>query len=218
MIDKSSIIACKDFNNRTCIQVERDNGRVKYIPLDISEEFKVCKASSAEFDQKYKPMVNYPIERAVQLYLGYARNIGITKEALDFLGHIVDISNKELLMAVTNKRQAAANTAKEKRASTAAKEKRAEATRRTVDNIDKPTKAGRRAVDPVAKPAKAASGEKRESAAQMFQNLIMEGKLTDDKIFAKVQEKFGLDDSKRSYVKWYRSHLTKQGKNPPVAK
>lgn len=65
-----------------------------------------------------------------------------------------------------------------------------------------------------------ASGEKapRESAAQMFQDLIMAGNLTDDKIFAKVQDKFKLDDKKRSYVAWYRNKLKKDGKKPPEAK
>lgn len=60
--------------------------------------------------------------------------------------------------------------------------------------------------------------EKRYSAAQMFQDLIMEGKLTDAQIFTKVQEKFGLDDKKSGYVKWYRNHLKKNGQNPPEAK
>ena len=58
----------------------------------------------------------------------------------------------------------------------------------------------------------------RESAARLFQDLIMEGKLTDDQIFKRVQEKFGLDDSKRSYVAWYRNHLKKQGQTVPAAK
>lgn len=205
----TQFIACRDFNSYTCIQVNRDNGRVKYIPLDVGESLRVLKTSSAEFDQRYKPMVNYPIDRAVQLYLGYSRGIGITKEALDFLGQVVNVPNKELLMATTSKRQAVAGAKKEKRVETA---------RRATNGATKPTKAGRRNVDPVAKPVKAPPGEKRESAAQMFQDLIMEGKLTDDKIFAKVQDKFGLDDGKRGYVKWYRNHLVKQGKKPPVAK
>lgn len=61
-------------------------------------------------------------------------------------------------------------------------------------------------------------GEKRESAAQMFQDLIMEGKKTDDQIFAAVKAKYKLDDKKRSYVAWYRNKLTKDGKKPPAAK
>lgn len=68
------------------------------------------------------------------------------------------------------------------------------------------------------KAAPKATGEKKMSAAQLFQSLIMAGKLTDDQIFAKVQEQFGLDEKKRGYVKWYRNHLKKTGANPPEAK
>lgn len=59
---------------------------------------------------------------------------------------------------------------------------------------------------------------KRESASAMFQELIMAGKMTDDEIFAAVQEKFGLPDKKRNYVPWYRNHLKKAGMNPPEPK
>lgn len=65
---------------------------------------------------------------------------------------------------------------------------------------------------------RAKSGEARETAAALFCSLIMAGNLTDDKIFAKVKEKFGLDDKKRSYIAWYRNKLSKDGKKPPVAK
>lgn len=70
------------------------------------------------------------------------------------------------------------------------------------------------------KAERAAAGpkEKKPSAASRFCDLIMEGKLADDKIFATVQKEFGLDDSKKSYVGWYRNKLRKDGKNPPEAK
>lgn len=51
-----------------------------------------------------------------------------------------------------------------------------------------------------------------ESAASLFQRLILEGKLTDDQIFKQVQKQFKLDDSRRSYVAWYRKKLIKDGK------
>lgn len=66
--------------------------------------------------------------------------------------------------------------------------------------------------------ARAKTGEKRETAAGMFCDLIMAGNLTDDKIFEKVADKFGLDKKKRSYVAWYRNKLSKDGKKPPAAK
>lgn len=59
---------------------------------------------------------------------------------------------------------------------------------------------------------------KSTSAAQLFRDLIMEGKLTDDEIFRQVQEEFGLDDNRRAYVAWYRNSLKKKGENPPEPK
>lgn len=56
------------------------------------------------------------------------------------------------------------------------------------------------------------------SASSRFQELIMEGKLTDEEIFSKVQQEFKLADNKRTYVAWYRNYLRKQGKNPPASK
>lgn len=209
---KPAVVPCHDHQRRTCLQVERANGKVKFIPLDVSEGLQVHEASSAEFDRRYQPMVNYPVEKACQLYLGYSQNIGATKEALGYLSQIIDVSKQEFEMATTKKTAAAVT--EDKRTST----------RRASNGKAEPAKAGRRAVNPevkTAKPAKApaAKGEaKKTSAAQMFQDLIMAGRLTDDQIFEKVQAEFGLDEKKRGYVKWYRNHLKKQGKNPPEAK
>lgn len=209
-----AIMPCHDQQRRTCIQVERVNGYVKYIPLDVSAGLEVQMMSADVFDQRFTPMVNYPAEKACQLYVGYSQSIGATKEALDYLGHVVNISEQEFKMAIAKKPAATAD-------------KKSMVPRRATNGKAEPSKAGRRSTDPVVttapatKTAKAPAektGEKRESAAQMFQDLIMAGKLTDDQIFEKVQEKFGLDEKKRGYVKWYRNHLKKQGKNPPEPK
>ena len=112
-------------------------------------------------------------------------------------------------MATTKKQAAAEKPAK--------KEAAPKAGRRATDPEVKAPKA--KVVKPAAKPTKSAKpGEKKPSAAQMFQDLIMAGKLTDDQIFEKVQAEFGLDEKKRGYVKWYRNHLKKQGQNPPEPK
>lgn len=63
----------------------------------------------------------------------------------------------------------------------------------------------------------AAPKEKKATAGNLFKDLIMAGKLTDDQIFVAVKKEFGLDDSKRGYVKWYRNDLKKKGQNPPDA-
>lgn len=204
------IIPCYDHQRRTCIQVERTGTHVKYIPLDVNEGLQVLTATANEFDQRYEPMVNYPAEKACQLFLNYSQTIGATKEALGYLGQIVNVSKQEADMATTKKTAATEKAAATK---TAAKKAAPAKPAKTVE-----VKAGRRAVDPVVKVPAKKTGEKKMSAAQMFQDLIMQGKLTDDQIFEKVQAQFGLDEKKRGYVKWYRNHLKKQGANPPEAK
>lgn len=201
------IIPCYDRQRRTCIQVERTSTHVKYIPLDVNEGLQVLTATANEFDQRYEPMVNYPAEKACQLFLNYSQTIGATKEALGYLGQIVNVSKQEADMATTKKTAATEKAAATK---TAAK-KAAPVTKPAAKSA--PAKTAK----PAAKPA-AKTGEKKMSAAQMFQDLIMQGKLTDDQIFEKVQAQFGLDEKKRGYVKWYRNHLKKQGANPPEAK
>lgn len=202
---------CHDHNRRTCIQVDRSAGLVKFIPLDIILGLEVHSTSADSFDQRFTPMEGYPVEKACQLFVNYSQTLGATKEAMDYLGQIINVSKQELEMATTKKQTVAEKPAAAKAVKPVAKKAAAKPTE---------VKAGRRAVDPVVKPAakSAKPGEKKPSAAQMFQDLIMAGKLTDDQIFEKVQAEFGLDEKKRGYVKWYRNHLKKSGANPPEAK
>lgn len=207
----SAVMPCHDHNRRTCIQVDRSAGLVKFIPLDIILGLEVHSTSADSFDQRFTPMEGYPVEKACQLFVNYSQTLGATKEAMDYLGQVINVSKQELEMATTKKQTVAEKPAAAKAVKPVAKKAAAKPTE---------VKAGRRAVDPVVKPAakSAKPGEKKPSAAQMFQDLIMAGKLTDDQIFEKVQAEFGLDEKKRGYVKWYRNHLKKSGANPPEAK
>lgn len=200
-----AIMPCYDHQRRTCIQVERSAGLVKFIPLDISLGLEVHSTSADSFDQRFTPMEEYPVEKACQLFANYSQTLGATKEAMEYLGQVINVSKQELEMATTKKQAVAEKPSAKPAAKKAAPVKTAKA--------EKPTA---KAAKPAAKPAK--PGEKKMSAAQMFQDLIMAGKLTDDQIFEKVQAEFGLDEKKRGYVKWYRNHLKKQGQNPPEAK
>jgi len=207
----SAVMPCHDHNRRTCIQVDRSAGLVKFIPLDIILGLEVHSTSADSFDQRFTPMEGYPVEKACQLFVNYSQTLGATKEAMDYLGQVINVSKQELEMATTKKQTVAEKPAAAKAVKPVAKKAAAKPTE---------VKAGRRAVDPVVKPAAKSvkPGEKKPSAAQMFQDLIMAGKLTDDQIFEKVQAEFGLDEKKRGYVKWYRNHLKKTGANPPEAK
>lgn len=191
---------CADFNRHTCIEVSRKDGVVKYIPLDILG-LELLEAGEQAFDRQYKPMTDYPVDRAAKLYAGYAADLGGSEEVMQALASFTPLSQTEITMATTKKASSAkkepAPAAKKAPAKTAAKKTSA------------PVKAAK---------ATKETGERKPSAAQMFKDLIMAGKLTDDQIFEKVQKEYGLDDNKRSYVKWYRNDLAKKGMNPPAAK
>lgn len=69
----------------------------------------------------------------------------------------------------------------------------------------------------VAKQETKAATTGRRSVSGRIKELIMEGRYTDDKIFAIVKKEFELDDNKRSYIAWNRSDLRRKGANPPEA-
>jgi hypothetical protein len=197
---------CVDHQRHTVIETSRDDILVEYIPLDISG-LVLCQLSIEAFDKQYHPLPDYPVEKAAGLYAEYAANLGGTPDAMRELGKLVPLTPKEIDVATT---KAAAKVPAKK----AIKHIEDTAAAKASVAAKKAKAAGKPAAKKVAKePA-----EKKPTAAQMFKDLIMAGELTDDKIFAKVQKAFGLDDNKRSYVKWYRNDLVKRGEKPPAAK
>jgi hypothetical protein len=200
---------CADHQRRTCILFDRNEERVRYVALDVESGMDLCVADPKDFDGRFKPMVDYPVEKAAKLYVEYARGLGATEQVMQMLGKLTTVTTEDIEMATKKKSARAAAPVK--------------TTKKATKKADAPeTKAKAAKAGKAEKPAKATkTGEKKDrgpTAASRFQELIMEGKKTDDQIFATVQKEFGLDDSKRSYVKWYRNYLTKQGKNPPAAK
>lgn len=202
----SSIGVYHDHQRRTCLLVI-DGEQVEYIPLDIQDGFQVHTTSAASFNQRYVKMPDYPLDRAAQLYLNYAMAVGATDEVIDYLAKIIHITDEDRKMATSKRAEALTKPAKKKVIKKRGAAKKAAPVKKA-GKTEKKTVKKRRTKGP----------GKYTSAAQMFQGLIMEGRFTDDAIFAKVQEAFGLDDNKRSYVRWYRNNLIKKGMNPPEAK
>lgn len=252
---------CRDFNSRTCIELSRDGNTVSVIPLEILG-LDVINMRLTEFDKTYKPMLDYPIEKAAALYVEYAKTLGASKQAMEALSKLTTVTPEEIVMATTKTRTRDAestdtkpkkgksgsmfddkklmdNVQKEIEKTTAARKAKDSAkpkitnTKPEPEPASKPGKAVKSTTKPevkpivksggkvtpgkAVKPAKAAAvhvdGD-HKSASSMFKDLIMNAvklKLTDGAIFAQVQDKFGLDDNKRSYVKWYRKNLAKKG-------
>ena len=213
----TNYLVCQDRQGRTCLKVTDD---VKYIPMEgaVDVGFEVLTTSPESFNQRYTPLPSYPVAKACQLYLNYCLTLGATQEVMTYLEKAIKITKEEKEMATTKaKAKAPVKKAPVKKAKAAAKKepvKKAAAkapAKKTVEVEDRRADE-RRDGDRREKPKKE---PKQESAAQMFQSLIMSGKHTDEEIFVQVQAKHGLSDNKRSYVKWYRNYLLKQGKNPP---
>jgi hypothetical protein len=213
IVVKDIIKPCADWQRRTCIQVDRADGEVKYIELDIDTGLEVRALPQQQFDQRFQPLADYSPIRACQLYLEYSRAMGATQEVLNFLGAVTTISKEDVDMATKRKpaaRDQAATTAR-KAATVKAAAPKAKGTAAA-----KPAAAAKKGRPP--SKVKAVTTTGRETPAAMFRELILDGSLTDDAIFAKVQKKFDLDDSKRSYVAWYRNSLKKTGHKVPAPK
>lgn len=196
MTNLTAPAVCADRQRRTCLLVAITASTAEFIPLSIENGFNVEKMPAKEFSELYQQLADYPPSRCAALYAQYSMTVGASPEALECLGRLTKLSQKEIDMATAKKSAAkAAKSAAEKPAAKAPK-----------------------AAAKSAAPAEAKAKKTGTSAAQMFKDLIMEGKLTDDKIFEKVQAAHGLDDKKRSYVGWYRKDLIKKGMTPPEAK
>ena len=205
----SEFMVCYDHQRRTCLKVAEHGEIIEFIPLDIAEGFQVQQTTVGSFNQRFKTMPDYPIEQGCQLYFNYCLAVGASDEVLDYLSQVVTITKED--------REMAKSKFKSKGKAVAPKKKtvKKKAVKKKVAAKKSP---GRGSKSPSVKKRSKKSSNTYSSAAQMFQGLIMEGKLTDDEIFEQVQAEFGLDDKKRGYVKWYRNNLKKKGENPPEAK
>jgi len=234
-----NVIIRADYHRHTCIELRRENGVVTYVPLGDGT-IDVHTTGAEKFDAEFMHVMDdYPPEKAAQLYVQFALHLGATPEALTELGRLTTISKKEYDMATakpvtegTKKPAPAVKNAPPaaKKATTAAEKpaKAAPAVKTAPEAKEKAAPAAKTApakkTAPAAKkdsakaPARREPGERKPSAASRFQDLIMEGKLTDDEIFATVKKEFSLSDDKRSYVAWYRNYLIKKGKTPPAMK
>ena len=165
------------------------------------------------FETKEDPKV------IAEIFKEYASNCGAYREAASELGRIIKLSAKEIdAMATTAKpKKSATKTTKRKanKEDVPSKELVDKEAARKAKNLEKLKKLN---AEKKAKRDAEGPKERKPSASSRFKELIMAGKLTDDEIFAQVQEEFGLDDSRRNYVSWYRSKLKKDGQNPPAAK
>jgi hypothetical protein len=205
MSTKNIARVCADDNMHTCIELSRENQKVKFIPMTVSG-FEVEQLSVVEFDRTYNELQDYPVDKAAKLYVGYATDTGGSLEAMQNLAKLTPLTKGEIDMA-TKKAASAKSEAKKPTAKPA--------TKKAAPVAKAPAE---KAVTKREPATKKSPTEKKPSASGMFKELIMAGTMTDEAIFKKVKKAFDLSDDKISYVKWYRNDLTKKGMNPPTAK
>lgn len=207
-------LVCTDQLHRTCLVTYRDEACVQFIELTC-DAFDVEEDTIREFDRRWKPLVGYPPERTAKLYASYAQYLGASQEVMEILGRLTSLTKQEIEMAIFKKGSTKVEAAAAAKAVTGKS-----GGKKVKGKAAEPTKVkGKKAAAQPAESKSSASkgnGTKGPSAASEFKRLIMEGVMTDDQIFAAVKKQFGLDDSKRSYVAWYRNSLVKGGQKVPA--
>ncbi len=185
-----------NYQYKTCLALQRDETHVHALQVSMHDGLHLIKVPKVVFDQEYKLAEKSPVDRAAKIYAEFTQYLGATDEALEKLGQFTSLTSQEVAMA---------------------KKKADERKNPVVPASSAKGKAIAAKVKAKANGAAKKTGDKPQTASQLFQKLIMEGKLTDEQIFAQAKEQFGLNDKKRGYVKWYRNHLKKNGQNPPEA-
>ena len=202
----------------TVILVEKLGNTVKFLTdTQIGDPdypwITVVSMNSKEFETQFA-RADDDLVAIAKIYHAYAQELGATPEALNFLGLIFKPVEKEIIDMATSTASVKKGVAKApaKVVKPGAKAAPAEAPKK-VAKVAEP-KAEK---EPKVKAAKEPKEPKvkRPSVSSRICDLILEGTLTDDQIFAKVQSEFDLDDSKRGYISWNRNFLRKQGANPP---
>lgn len=149
----------------------------------------------------------FPTSEDPSVYAGvlkaYSLHCGADPDAAQVLRRFVTITDEEYTRMTEVAKPAAKKPAAKKTA--------------TVAERKKAVAAAPAAKAPKTPKTPAAPKERARTASTAFCELIMKGKQSDDAIFAAVQKEFGLDDTKRSYVGWYRNKLKKDGMSPPAA-
>jgi hypothetical protein len=165
-----------------------DDGMVTCIPHDAAG-LRVVRIPAQTFEAQHTCSPEYPPGRCARHYVEFARLIGATAEVIAELRTLVDVMDDEAEIAA---QRLSTNKAERKVTKVVA------------------TKVGDVAIQ-------VAKRGKKDSAAEMFRGLIMEGQLSDEEIVARVAEVHG-GNKNVTHVSYYRSQLRRSGLNPPAKK
>ena len=218
--------AYQDRQRRTRIVVDADNEDYSLVKLDTSLGLRISTMPVDQFEDAFTEIEGYPIHKAIEQYVEFARYCGATQEVVDKFNYILDAEEKKgvdvkltrlklqqvkLLDGKAAKTPSAASADDTPPWDDEPEEERPKPTKKGKTTMAKQPKA---TVKVPSSPATTNTGsikQPRRTAASVFKDLILTGQYSDDEIFATVQKEFGLDDSKRSYVAYYRRELKNKG-------
>lgn len=216
-----------DRQRRTCIVVESDKSNVSLVKLDTSAGLRISLMPANLFEDVYSEVAGYPIHKAIEQYSEFARYCGAEKYVVDAFNSILDSEEKngvDVSLTRLKLQQVKLLDGKAAKTPSAASADDTPPWNDDEPGVDnsKPTKKGKTAMAKQPKAtAKVPSNpdtkntgsikQARRTAASAFKDLILTGQYSDDEIFEIVQKEFGLDDSKRSYVAYYRRELKNKG-------
>lgn len=210
-----------DRQRRTCIVVASDKSNVSLVKLDTSAGLRISLMPVNLFEGTYSEVAGYPIHKAIEQYSEFARYCGATQDVMNAFNGILDSEEKKGVDVKLTRLKLQQVKLLDGKAAKPADNTPPWDDEPSVDN-PKPTKKGKTAMarQPKASvkvPSNSATTntgsikQPRRTAASAFKDLILTGQYSDDEIFATVQKEFGLDDSKRSYVAYYRRELKNKG-------
>lgn len=211
-----------DRQRRTCIVVASDKSNVSLVKLDTSAGLRISLMPVNLFEDAYSEVAGYPIHKAIEQYSEFARYCGATQDVMNAFNGILDSEEKNGVdVKLTRLKLQQVKLLDGKAAKPADDTPPWDVDEPSVDN-PKQTKKGKTAMarqpkTAVKVPSSSATTntgsikQPRRTAASAFKDLILTGQYSDDEIFATVQKEFGLDDSKRSYVAYYRRELKNKG-------
>lgn len=97
------MIICRDGNSRTCLEVARSGGAVRYILMDNSG-LTVTSMGAMDFDARFTP-IKYDRVKAAKKYLECATMFGANEKVLTELGKVVEVSDQARMAALSKNGQ-----------------------------------------------------------------------------------------------------------------
>ena len=92
-----------DRGRHVVLKVVDEGKQIRYIPLDI-QGLHVVTTTETKFNSDYKLIPNYPVNKAVEMFVGYSKTLGATKEVMKLLSLVTVITDEDINLA-TNKQQ-----------------------------------------------------------------------------------------------------------------